>query len=139
MKSNATYNHLIKEAEGFLSLAQKEYEKGKKSSNDKTIRQGAEKAWNAAVQATLALAANAERRVPRSYKAQLLFLSEFQKKNNGVINGYSLTNAFGLFAGKLHGDCFYYGEYELYELDLNFEEVTNFIDIIKKTKDKKHL
>lgn len=136
MKSNATYNHLIKEAEGFLSLAQKEYEKGKKSSDDKIIRQGAEKAWNAAVQATKALALKTDKTVPRSYKAQYLFLYEFEKKHNGTLNGYPLSRLFKLFSSGLHGECFYHGEYEFFELDHDFEEVTKFIDIIKKQKTK---
>jgi len=40
--------------------------------------------------------------------------------------------AFLSFARGLHGECFYHGEYELDELDNDFEEVINFIDIIKE-------
>ena len=132
MKNNTTYNHLIKEAEGFLSLAQKEYKKGKKNSNDKIIRQGAEKAWNATVQATKALAAKTGKPIPRSYNSLKLLLKETEKKNNRTLNGYPLMLAFLSFARGLHGECFYHGEYELDELDNDFEEVINFIDIIKE-------
>ena len=133
MKSNATYNHLIKEAEGFLSLAQKEYEKGKKSSNDKIIRQGAEKAWNAAVQATKARAAKMGKKTPRSYNSQFLMLRQIENENQPALNGFPvLSSMFRGFARGLHGECFYHGEYKTDELNFDFEDVKQYIDIIKK-------
>ncbi len=132
MKSNATYNHLIEEAEGFLSIAQKEYEKGKKSSNDKIIRQGAEKAWNASVQATKALAAISGKSIPRSFNAQLQFLRQFEKRKINGLNGYPLlSRMFKSFASSMHGECFYHGEYNLPELNTDFEDVKQYIEIIK--------
>ena len=77
MKPNRTYHKLINEADAFFNIALKEYKQGKKEKDDKTIRQGAEKAWNAAVQATLALAVRKSKSLPRSYKAQFIFLNEF--------------------------------------------------------------
>lgn len=132
MKPNGTYNKLIKEADAFFNIALKEYKQGKKEKDDKTIRQGAEKAWNAAVQATKALAVKSGKNVPRSFSAQLLFLMELEKRKIEKLNGFRLLSPlFKLFAKGLHGECFYHGEYNLHELETDFEDVKQFIDIIK--------
>jgi len=134
MKPNGTYHKLINEADAFFNIALKEYKKGKKEKDDKTIRQGAEKAWNAAVQATLALAVRKSKSLPRSYKAQFIFLNEFCNKNKAKINGSKLDLNFSAFAKFLHGECFYFGNYELFELDVYFNRVAQYIDIIKNFK-----
>ncbi|MBI2968604.1 MAG: hypothetical protein HYY40_12445 [Bacteroidetes bacterium] len=132
MKHNGTYNKLIKEAETFYTLALKEYNTGKRKKDDKTIRQGAEKAWNAAVQATKALAIKSGKNIPRSFNAQLLRIREIEKDKKSIINGYPLlSNMFSNFASRLHGNCFYHGEYRTDELDIHIEDVKQYIHIIK--------
>ena len=129
MKTNVTYRKYLTEADCFFAIAQREYEAGKKENNDKSIRQGAEKAWNASVQATKAIALKMTGKIPRSYNAQWQFLNDLIKKN--TTNGYLLM-AFKEFAKGLHGECFYHGEYELNEMNNDFEQVKHFIDEIKK-------
>ncbi|MBW8060782.1 MAG: hypothetical protein FVQ78_10830 [Solirubrobacterales bacterium] len=124
----------MSEADDFFAIARKEYAVGKKKKLDKSIRQGAEKAWNASVQATKALAIKIKGKIPRSYNAQRQFLYELRKHNQNKINGYLLT-AFKGFASRLHGECFYHGEYDFQDLEQDFEEVKHYIDEIKKMED----
>ena len=132
MKNNTTYNKLLSEADDFFAIARKEYAAGKKNNNDKGIRQGAEKAWNASVQATKALAARRGEKIPRSYNAQFLLLRQIEKENQPALNGFPvLSSMFSVFAKGLHGECFYHGEYTLEELNFNFEDVKRYIEIIK--------
>ena len=132
MKINTTYNKLLSEAEDFFTIARKEYAMGKKSNNDIHIRQGAEKAWNASVQATKALAASRGEKIPRSYNSQFLLLRQIEKENQPALNGFPvLSSMFRGFASCLHGECFYHGEYKTDELDFDFEDVKRYIEIIK--------
>jgi hypothetical protein len=132
MKPNRTYHKLINEADAFFNIALKEYKQGKKKKEDKTIRQGAEKAWNAAVQATKALAVKSGKTVPRSFNAQFRFLMELEKDKISSLNGFSLLSlSFKSFASRLHGECFYHGEYNIPELETDFEDVKQYIHLIK--------
>jgi DNA mismatch repair ATPase MutS len=132
MKPNGTYNKLIKEADNFFNIALKEYRKGKKEKNDRAIRQGAEKAWNAAVQATKALVVKNGKNIPRGFNAQLMMLREFAKKQHTIINGYPLLSSMYLrFASRMHGEYFYHGEYSIDELNFDFDDVKQYIRIIK--------
>jgi hypothetical protein len=136
MEPNRTYNKLIKDADVFFNVAMKEYKKGisaltngKKEKGDKIIRQAAEKAWNAAVQAVKALAVSNGKKIPRNFNAQKIFLIDMEK-NNGTLNGYPFYAVFKGFASQLHGECFYHGEYQPDEHD--FKDVKRFINEIKK-------
>lgn len=132
MKNNTTYKKLMSEAEDFFAIARKEYAAGKKNNNDKCIRQGAEKAWNASIQATKALAARRGEKIPRSYNSQFLLLRQIEKENQPALNGFPvLSSMFRGFARGLHGECFYHGEYKTDELNFDFVDVKRYIEIIK--------
>lgn len=124
----------MNEAEDFLRVAQREYKRGKEKENETKIRQSAEKAWNASFQATKALAAKMGKRIPRSYNAQIQFLSQIERENPDISNGYPFSVVFRAFASRLHGECFYHGDYVIDELDLDFGSVRRYIKVIKNLK-----
>jgi hypothetical protein len=42
-----------------------------------------------------------------------------------------LSSMFKAFASRMHGECFYHGEYNIPELKTDFEDVEQYIRIIK--------
>lgn len=125
-----TPEQFLREGRQFLRLGLKEFQEGKRRRLDKRIRQGAEKAWNAAVQGTLALALASGRKLPRSYGAQWKLLAELHR--DGDLTQAFLLNAFQNFAKLLHGECFYYGDYSIEEVERTLIEVRRFLDTIER-------
>lgn len=118
---------LAKLADDLLAFARSEAREGYKSQNSIQIRDAAEKAWNAAVQATdLAMRARGQRPTPgpQAHRDRHVF---FEK-----IGRHDMQRQYAFFADRLHGACFYEGALP-HEEDMNrwLDEVAQYIDDIK--------
>ena len=96
---------LLDIARAFLQAARTELEEGLIENNHVKVREGAEKAWNAVVQAT-DHAMKAHGRLPGpggfAHRSRRTFLEGVGRMN--------LARDYSYFAERLHGDIFYAGE-----------------------------
>ena len=114
-------------ADDLLAFAREEARQGFKAANSIQIRDAAEKAWNAAVQATdLAMRFRGQRPSPgpEAHRDRHAFLES--------IGRHDLHKQFSFFAERLHGACFYNGLMP-HEEDMNrwLDEVAQYIADIK--------
>jgi len=121
----------IAEAEKFYREALKEFEAGKRERNDARIRDSAEKAWNAIVQATNYLFEREGLPIPASHHERRRGLIELARKNMwfremGFLDRYMAR------IGNLHESCFHEGIYDLELLEEEFKKVKSFMEDVKK-------
>jgi hypothetical protein len=114
-------------ADDFLAHARQEAREGFKADDSIRIREAAEKAWNAAVQATdLAMRARGTPPTPgpMAHADRHLFFERIGRAD--------LQQKYSFFADRLHGACFYEGRVP-HEETMNrwFDEVRQYIDDIK--------
>jgi len=105
-------SYYVSEAEKFLKASLIEFERGKKEKSDVIIRDAAEKAWNAVLQATNVLLIGrgfAEEKV-KSHRERRLALNLLELKDP-QIRARGFRDRFGAREHYLHEMCFYEGEY----------------------------
>ena len=104
--------HYLSEARKFSDSALAEFEKGEKEKSDVTMRDAAEKAWNAVLQATNALliARGFPEKKIKTHRDRRLALDTLETKDPGV-RDKGLRERFGAREHHLHERCFYDGEY----------------------------
>jgi len=105
-------SHYVSEAKKFLKAALIEFERGEKEKSDVMIRDAAEKAWNAILQATNALLIGRgfpEEKV-KSHRDRRLALSSLELKDPQIM-ARGFRDRFGAREHYLHEMCFYEGEY----------------------------
>jgi len=104
--------HSISESKKFVGAALDEFERGEKEKNDVLIRDAAEKAWNAVLQATNALLIARgfpEERI-KTHRDRRLALDGLESKDLDV-RDKGFRDRFGAREHHLHERCFYDGEY----------------------------
>jgi len=123
----------LDEAWKFLNAALTEFEEGVKEGRDETIRDAAEKAWNATIQATTALllAKGFHEEDIKTYRQKRLTLEELSTKDDQVKN-LGLRERFMAREYTLHLRCFYDGEYTLDAIREELEKAKQFIDDVAK-------
>jgi hypothetical protein len=114
-------------ADDLLAFARQEAREGFRKENSIQVRDAAEKAWNAAVQATdLAMRARGQRASPgpEAHHDRHEFLHS--------IGRYDLQKQFAFFADRLHGGCFYHGRMP-HEEEMNrwLDEVAQYVADLK--------
>ncbi len=124
---------LLYEARKFLDSALKEFERGVKEGRDETIRDAAEKAWNATIQATTALLITRgfeEERI-KTYRQKRLALEELSIKDHEV-EQLGLGDRLMAREYTLHIRCFYDGEYTVEVIRKELEKVKQYVDDVAK-------
>jgi len=122
---------LIKEAEEFIIIAEKEFNEAVKRNDKIRIRDSAEKAWNAIVQVTNALIIALTGKVPMSHYERRVMLRELEKTNIQV-RKLGFRDRYMARYKVLHGETFYEGIIDIEELKVEFEKVHSYIEDIKK-------
>jgi len=121
---------LLKDSYEFYHAAVKELEEGMKEKNTVKLRDSAEKAWNATVQAANALALKYAGVTARSHYERRSALREVEKKvpklaRLGIYDRYAARSRL------LHGEVFYEGVLDPNLLKIEIEKVFEFIEIAK--------
>ena len=121
------------EARKFLDAAHTEFERGVKEGRDEAIRDAAEKAWNATVQATTALllAKGFNEEEVKTYRQKRLTLEELSIKDEEV-RRLGLGDRFMAREYRLHVRCFYDGEYTQDAIREELDKAKQYIDDIAK-------
>jgi len=123
----------LDEAWKFLNAALTEFEEGVKEGRDETIRDAAEKAWNATIQATTALllAKGFNEEDIKTYRQKRLTLEELSAKDDQIRN-LGLRERFMAREYTLHLRCFYDGEYTTDAIREELEKARQCIDDVAK-------
>lgn len=123
----------LDEARKFLDAAFTEFGKGVKEGKDEVIRDAAEKAWNATIQATTALllAKGFNEEEVKSYRQKRLTLEKLSTKDDKV-KQLALRDRFMAREYTLHRRCFYDGEYTIDAIQEEIEKAKQYIDDITK-------
>ncbi len=126
---------LIEEAKLFLEKAREEYVKARQAGDVLAIRDAAEKAWNAIVQATNALVLHYTGKLPTSHFERRKLLRELEKRVPEV-EQLGLLDRYMARYRVLHGETFYEGIIDFEQLDVEFEKVRKYIQDIEKMLEK---
>jgi len=104
--------HFVSESKKFIDAALTEFERGEKEKADVLIRDAAEKAWNAVLQATNALliAKGFPEEGIKTHRDRRLALDSLESKDLDV-RDRGFRDRFGAREYHLHERCFYDGEY----------------------------
>ncbi|MEM0225932.1 MAG: PaREP1 family protein [Thermofilaceae archaeon] len=121
---------LIKMAEDFYERACSEFAEAVAKRDPLGIRDSAEKAWNAVVQAVDALILSFMERIPSSHFERRRMLREIEQKDErveklGVLDRYMARYKV------LHGETFYEGLIDVEQLETEMEKTRKLIEDIK--------
>ena len=121
---------LLRDSYEFYQAAVKEMVEGIKENNTVKLRDSAEKAWNAAVQAANALALRYTGLIPRSHYERRRALREVEQKVPELA-GLSIYDRYAARSRLLHGEVFYEGVLDPDLLKIEIEKVLEFMEIVK--------
>jgi len=121
---------LLRDSYEFYEAAVKELEEGVKENNSVKLRDSAEKAWNAAVQAANALALKYTGLIPRSHYERRRALREVEQKVPGLVE-LGVYDRYAARSRLLHGEVFYEGVLDPDLLKIEIEKVLEFMEIVK--------
>jgi len=122
---------LIKDAQDFIDLAFMEFEKGIEEKSSAKLRDSAEKAWNAVVQAVNALIFKYEGFLPKSHYERRLALKELEKKIP-KLKDFGIYDRYAARSRLLHGEVFYEGILDVELLKLELEKAKELVEYISK-------
>jgi len=125
--------HHLSEARKFSDSALAEFEKGEKEKSDVTIRDAAEKAWNAVLQATNAflIARGFPEEKIKTHRDRRLALDALEFKDPQV-RDKGLRDRFGAREHHLHERCFYDGEYLPESVKEDILKAKEYVEDIEK-------
>ena len=129
---------LIQTAKKLLEKAQEEYNKAKQTNDIISIRDSAEKAWNAVVQATNALILHYTGTIPTSHYERRKLLRKLEEEKP-EIEQLGILDRYMARYRVLHGETFYEGIIDIEQLDVEFKKVNKYLQDIEKilTKETK--
>ncbi len=116
-------NHYLKQAKNFLEAAEREFKEGKAKNDLVKIRDAAEKAWNATVQATNGLFLKKGEPIPKSNMRRREGLEKVAPE---------LRREFDSKAHSLHAQCFYDGICPLDIIEADIKKVGDYIVQIER-------
>jgi hypothetical protein len=121
-------DEVIGQAERFYKEAVEEFEEGKKTEDDVRIRDSAEKAYCAVVQAANNLI------LKKGGEEVLRNINSFGARRNALFRyaGRGMRDAYVSRKDYLHVCCFYDGVYRIEDLEEEFDSVGEFLEGIKK-------
>jgi hypothetical protein len=109
----------------------KEFEEGVKENNPYKIRDSAEKAWNATIQATNALILKLTGKLPSSHWERRKMLRELETKHP-EIGRLMLRDRYGAREKLLHENVFYEGSIDVEDVRYELEKVGAYLNDIGK-------
>ncbi|RLE57673.1 MAG: hypothetical protein DRJ40_00190 [Thermoprotei archaeon] len=122
---------LLQEARELLKRAEKELTEAIQKNDTLEMRDAAEKAWNAIVQATNALILHYTGKVPTSHYERRKLLRELEKKNT-TIEQLGLLDRYMARFRILHGETFYEGIIDIEQLEIEMKKVHKYIQDIEE-------
>lgn len=122
---------LLQEARELLKRAEKELTEAIQKNDTLEMRDAAEKAWNAIVQATNALILHYTGKVPTSHYERRKLLRELEKKNT-TIEQLELLDRYMARFRILHGETFYEGIIDIEQLEIEMKKVHKYIQDIEE-------
>jgi len=125
--------HYISEARKFAESAVAEFGRWEKEKEDVLIRDAAEKAWNAVLQATNALLLGRgfpEEKI-RSHKDRRLALDTLELRDSQV-REKGFRDRFGAREHNLHERCFYEGEYVPEKIKEDILKAREYVEDVKQ-------
>ncbi len=131
--SEERVSYYVSEAKKFLEAALAEFEREEKEKSDVTIRDAAEEAWNAVLQATNALLIGRgfpEERI-KSHRDRRLALNSLELKDPRI-RAMGFRDRFGAREHYLHEMCFYEGEYLIEGIRDDILKVKRYIDDVEE-------
>jgi HEPN domain-containing protein len=123
-------NKYIEDAKRFYEKALEELEAGKKDEDGIKIRDAAEKAWNAVLQATDGLIVKRGIEKPTSHHERRRILAELTE-TDAKIKELGIRERYMAREQSLHEDCFYDGICPLPLLEEDFQKVQRYIEDIE--------
>lgn len=131
LKDMSSVDELLKSADEFIDLAFRGFEKAVVEKSNIKLRDSAEKAWNAVVQAANALILEKEGYTPRSHYERRLALRNLEKSDERL-RELGIYDRYGARSRLLHGEVFYEGVYDIDLLKLEIEKAKEFVEIVKR-------
>lgn len=121
----------LEDARRFHEESLKEFEEGAKENNPYKIRDSAEKAWNATIQATNALILKLAGKLPSSHWERRKMLRELEKKFP-KIREFMFRDRYGARERHLHEMVFYEGNIDLEDIKYELEKVEAYLNDVGK-------
>jgi len=125
-----TPQELLGEADELARRAIEEFRKGVSERDELAVRDAAEKAWNAVVQATNALILSLLGELPTSHFERRKMLRELEKRFDEVAKAGILDRYMARYR-VLHGETFYEGIIDVEMLEAEFEKVVKYIEDVR--------
>ncbi len=124
-------NVYLKDAFNFYDEAVKELEAGVRGNDVYRIRDAAEKAWNAVIQAANSLTLKYMGKVPSSHWERRKLLRELEVQRP-ELKKHSFRDRYGARERHLHEMVFYEGIIDLEDIKYEFEAVASFLNEVKE-------
>ena len=121
----------LEDAREFIEEACEEFEKGVRENNTTKIRDSAEKAWNAVIQASNALILRYTDRVPSSHWERRRLLRELEKAHP-EIEKMGFRDRYSARERNLHELVFYEGIIDIEDIRVELEKARKFIKDVEK-------
>ena len=122
----------LAEARRFHEEAMREFERGKRGGDITVIRDAAEKAWGAVVQATNELIEKRGMAIPRTHVERRQRLGELERLDP-KIKELGFRDRYGAREHYLHEDCFYDGICPIDTLEEDiFQKVKAYIEDVER-------
>ena len=121
----------FEDARRFFEESIKEFEEGVRENNPYKIRDSAEKAWNAVVQATNALILKLSGKLPSSHWERRRMLRELETRIP-EIGKLMLRDRYGARERHLHEMVFYEGNIDVEDIRYELEKVRAYLDDVSK-------
>ncbi|RLE88270.1 MAG: hypothetical protein DRJ49_05265 [Thermoprotei archaeon] len=121
----------LEDAREFIEEAFEEFEKGVHENNTARIRDSAEKAWNAVIQASNALILKYTDRVPSSHWERRRLLRELEKVHP-EIEKMGFRDRYSARERNLHELVFYEGIIDIEDIRVELEKARKFIKDVEK-------
>jgi len=121
----------FEDARRFFEESIKEFEEGVRENNLYKIRDSAEKAWNAVVQATNALILKLSGKLPSSHWERRRMLRELETRVP-EIGKLMLRDRYGARERHLHEMVFYEGNIDVEDIRYELEKVRAYLDDVSR-------
>ncbi|RLE54854.1 MAG: hypothetical protein DRJ40_09750 [Thermoprotei archaeon] len=121
----------ISDARKFIEEAIEEFQKGTREGNVMAIRDAAEKAWNAVVQASNALVLKFMGKVPSSHWERRRLLRELERRNVKIAE-YGFRDRYCARERNLHELVFYEGIIDIEDVEDELEKAKKYVDDVVK-------
>ncbi|MCL7384637.1 MAG: hypothetical protein LZ174_10150 [Thaumarchaeota archaeon] len=121
----------FEDARRFHEESLKEFDEGVRENNPYKIRDSAEKAWNAVIQATNSLILKLAGKLPSSYWERRGMLRELEVKIS-EIRELMFRDRYGARERNLHEIVFYEGNIDIDDIRCELDKVKAYLDDVEK-------